>query len=336
MNNSQKEKLNNMFYAKSLETKEIEQTKEQKKKIKEREKRIKQANKNKIKEQETFDLDTETVIGMTNKNNRIKRQQIQKQIDKEERRKLKRKRKIKKILKWTSLICIIIGGVTFALVSPIFNIQEIEVSGNVLVNADTIISLSQLSKDQNIFKFINQQVEEKIKEEPYIQSVSIKRVLPNKVKIEVEERQRNFNIEFMNKYAYINNQGYILEIADNKLDDLTTIQGIETKEDEIKPGNRLEVTDLEKLETVIQIVNRWKMNEEITQKITSIDITDKLNYNLYIEEEKQKIYLGDNSNLSDKILWAQTIMNDNKGIEGEIYVDGDLNGGFQPRFKQKV
>lgn len=336
LNSRQKEKLDNMFYAKPLQTKEFEQTKEEKKKRKEREKRIKEVNKNKIKEQEAFDLDTETVIGMTNKNNKVKREQIKKQIDKQERLKLKRKKRIKRVIKWTSLICIIAGGITFALVSPIFNIQEIEVTGNVLVKADTIVSLSGLSKNQNIFKFITQQIRTKIKEEPYVENVKINRIFPNKVKIEIEERQRDFNIEFMNKYAYINNQGYILEIAEKKLDNLITIQGLNTSEDKIEPGNRLNENDLQRLETVIEIVSRWSANQDVTQKITSIDVSDNQNYAMYIEEEKKKIYLGDKTNLGDKILWAQAIMNDNKGIEGEIFVDGNLNGGDRPRFRQKV
>ena len=138
----------------------------------------------------------------------------------------------------------------------------------------------------------------------------------------------------MNGYAYINNQGYILEVSQEKLD-LPVIQGIKISEEKIVAGNRLEKEDLEKLETVISITNIWK-NNDIEQKITSIDITNKLEYTLYVEEEKQKIYLGDESNLNNKILWAQAIMKDNKGIEGEIYVNGELNDKFKPRFKQKV
>lgn len=332
MNKGQKEQIENMFYAQPLETRQIEQTKQEKKKVKEREKRIKQANKEKAKEQETFDFDTETVIGMTNKNHKAKRQEIQKKIDKQER--IKIKRKIKRIIKWTSIICLISGGITFALVSPIFNIQEVEVVGNNIINSDTIVSLSELTKDQNIFKFVNKKVEINVKENPYVENVTIKRVLPNKVQIQVEERERKYNIEFMNGYAYIDNQGHILEISENKLD-LPVIQGCKTPEENIVAGNRLEKEDLEKLETVIQITTIWETND-IEQKITSIDITDKTEYTMYIEEEKKKVYLGDNSNLSNKILWVQAIINDNKGIEGEIYVNGDLNNKFKPRFKQKV
>ena len=233
--------------------------------------------------------------------------------------KQKRKRKIKRFLKWTSLICIIAGGTTFALVSPIFNIQEIEVIGNNIVTSETIESISEINKEQNIFKFFNKKVVENVKKNPYIETAKVKRKLPNKVQIQVEERERTFNIEFMNGYAYINNQGYILEISQEKLD-LPVIQGAKTPEEKIVPGNRLEKEDLEKLETAITITKIWK-NNEIEQKITSIDITDRLEYTMYIEEEKQKIYLGNDTNLNNKILWVQAIMKDNKGIEGEIYVN---------------
>ena len=42
----------------------------------------------------------------------------------------------------------------------------------------------------------------------------------------------------MNGYAYINNQGYILEISQEKLD-LPVIQGAKTPEEKIVPVNRL-------------------------------------------------------------------------------------------------
>ena len=143
---------------------------------------------------------------MTNKIIKQKEEKYKKQFDKKERIKAKRKRKIKKFLKWTSLICIA-GGTTFALVSPIFNIQEIKVTGNNQVNADTIISISELSKEQNIFKFFKNKVIRKCRNKPIRRNSKGKKKLPNKVEIQIEERERNFNIEFMNGYAYINNQG---------------------------------------------------------------------------------------------------------------------------------
>ena len=250
-------KLNNLYSNRTLENTDEEIIKQQKSKA--REKRMKQKQRDKEKQEQEFNFDTETVIGMTNKNNARAREELQKKMYKQERMKQRKKKRIKKILKWTTILGLLMGGTTFALVSPIFNIQEIQVVGNVLLQPETIISLSGLSKEQNIFRFVSQQIEEKVKENPYVQTAKVSRIFPSTVQIEVIERERDFNIEFMNGYAYINKQGYILEVSDSKLD-VPVIQGITTPEENIVPGNRLQSEDLEKLETVIEMVSLWKTN----------------------------------------------------------------------------
>lgn len=334
MNKSQKEKINNLYYMKPVTNVTFNDEKEEKKKIKEREKRIKERKKKEVNEEEKFDLETETVIGMTKKNNVKNRELKKKIVDKNERKKLKKIKRIKRIIKWTMLIAIIVGGITFAMISPIFNIQEIQVNNINKLSADTVISLSGLTKGQNIFRLFTNKIEENIKQEPYVDSVEVKRVLPNKIEINIIERERNYSLEFLNGYAYINNQGYILEISNDSAG-LPVLQGAITPAEEIKAGNRLQNEDLEKLSTVIKIMDICKSNG-IDSLITSIDMTNKNNYSIYMEQEKKTIYLGDSSNLGDKMLWVQAILEDNKGIEGEIYVNGDLNNNFKPRFKQKV
>ena len=321
----------NMYYEQEFQLEQDRLNNVDKKKIKEREKRIKQMNKEKSKIEEKFDFDTETVIGMTNKNNQAKRKEIQKQFDKQERIKQKRKRKIKRFLKWTSIICIISGGTAFALVSPIFNIKEINVSNNNQINTETIVSLSQLNLGQNIFKFNKNKVNKNIKTNALITTELLSKG-DNQVQDDV--RKQEYNVEFLNGYAYINNQGYILQISEEK-QALPTIQGISTPDEQIVEGNRLNSEDLEKLEVIIQIMNICK-NYELDSKITNIDISTKDEYTLYLEEEKKTIYLGDKSNLSNKMLYVQVIIEENRGKEGAIFVNGDLNNNFKPRFKEKV
>lgn len=346
---NEKNKINNLYNIEPIEMTiqekqqeektQKEETKYQKKKRKEREKRIKEKQKKEKNEKEKFDFDTEVVIGMTNNNKQQQKRQkqhIQEKAvtDKNERRRKKRNRRIKRIIKWTSIIVIIAGGTTFAMVSPIFNIQEIQVTGNEKISADTVISLSGLSKGQNIFRFLSSNIIEQIKTEAYIQNAEISRSFPNKIIINVKERKQRFNVEFLNGYAYIDSQGYILEISSNKLE-LPTIQGISTPENEIVAGNRLNQEDLEKLEVALKIMDAYK-SCNLDDRVTSIDISDKNNYSIYMESDKKTIYIGDGSSLGDKILWIQAILKDNEGVEGEIYVDGDLTDNFKPRFKAKV
>lgn len=302
-----------------------------KQKQRQREKRIKEMKKN---EETEFDFDTETVINMTNKNNKNFMKKNNAAISKNQRKIAKKKKRVKRIIKWTSLALIIIAGAIFAFASPLFNITQIEVINTNLLSKDKVISLSGIKKDQNIFRFLKSDVIEKIKEDPYVQDVKINRQLPNKVQIDIEERQRNFSLEFLNGYAYINNQGYILEISQDKLN-LPVIKGASTEENNITPGKRLEQKDLEKLEVAIKIMTIAKENE-LDEKVTSIDISNKNEYILYLESEKKTVYLGNQENLTTKMLYTKKIIEKESGNEGTIYVNGDFTNKFKAYFRQKV
>lgn len=328
MTKQQREEIDNLY---NLSNNAVKKEKEEKKKAKEREKRIKQ-RKNEQKDQ--FDFDTETVIGMTNKNNQRIKQQKQTKMTKKQAKIMRKKKKIKRIIKTIILLVIIIGGICFALISPIFNITDIQVIGNNKINSDTIVSLSQLQIGQNIFKFNKSKVANEIKTNAYVENTKIKRKIPSKIEITIEEREQNYNVEFLNGYAYINNQGYILEISEQKLD-LPVIMGITTPQEQIVAGNRLNDEDLEKLETVIQIMNICK-SYELDKKVSSIDITNKSDYIMYMEEEKKTIHLGSDSNLTNKMLYVPSILKENQGKEGTIYLNGNINGDFKPRFREKV
>lgn len=300
---------------------------------KEREKRIKERN-NIQKEENEFDFDTETVIGMTNKNNKKKQDEMKKEFAKKQRKRDKRLKRIKFFLKLILLIGVISGIIAFATCSPIFNIQNIEVINNKQLSPETIISLSELSIGQNIFKFWENDVENKIKSNAYIESVELKRVFPNKLQINIQEREPKFSVPVLGEYAYINTQGYILEITQNQLN-LPIITGISTKEEEIKPGNRLNNKDLTELEIILKIISAMKENQ-LDKEVTSIDISNKNDYIIYMQKEKKKIHLGDGSNLSNKMLYVIAIINEEKGKEGEIFANGDLNQKFKVYFREKV
>ena len=192
------------------------------------------------------------------------------------------------------------------MVSPIFNIQEIQVLNNTQVSSQTVISLSELQSGENIFRFSSVKVASHIKENAYIEAVKIHRKIPNTVQIEVEERVHSYSVDFLGKYAYVNNQGYILEIADDSKQK-PILQGIETAEEQVVVGHRLSNEDLEKLEDVIKIM-KVAAEYNLDTKVTSIDIQDKNEYSIYLEEESKKVHLGDTSNLSNKMLYVNSFL----------------------------
>lgn len=302
------------------------------KKAKERERRIEQKKAHTLENE--FDFDTETVIGMTNKNRIKNEEKKRKEFAKKQRKRNKKLRIIKNILKFILFVGLISGAIAFATCSPIFNISEIDVINNNKLSSDTIISLSEISKDENIFKFLSSKAEEKIKQNAYVESVKIKRIIPNKVQIQIEEREPKFCIPILGQYAYINTQGYILEIAQNELN-LPAIYGMSTAEENIVAGNRLNEDDLNSLENILKIMSVMKDNE-LYDKVTNIDISNKNDYSIYMQEEKKTIHLGDTSNLSNKMLYIIAILDKEKDVEGDIYANGDLNKNFKVYFREKL
>lgn len=87
----------------------------------------------------------------------------------------KKKKKRLKIIKWTSLFVLISGGIVLFLLSDLFNIKEINVLNNSKITSLEIKHLSGLQINQNMFKFLEMGVEEKIKQNPYVETAEIRR-----------------------------------------------------------------------------------------------------------------------------------------------------------------
>lgn len=293
--------------------------------------------KNKNNRQQTnFDIYDDRINNNYNrKNPNKKKRKLYKKISPEEERKRrirkeKRLKIIKAILKIILFIAIIAGIAAFLLVSPVFNIKEISVSGNNKIQATEIESLSQLNIEQNIFRFSKETVKNNIKQNAYIDSVEIRRKLPNKIEINVTERTPAYQIKFGNAFAYIDEKGNILEINEEDLK-LPLITGYKTQVEDFKAGNMMQEEDVTKLDTVNSIIRVSKSNE-IYDMITSIDITNDEEYKVEFKGEGKTAYLGDASNINDRILLLKEILLKENGNQGEIFIN-DLNKVF---FREKV
>lgn len=234
-----------------------------------------------------------------------------------------KKRKVKKKVKIIFFMIVLIGLLIFILSSPLFNIKNIEVKGNSELSKEKIIGISTLHLNSNIFKFNNMIVKEKLKENAYIESVEVTRKLPSTVQIAVKEREAKYMLQFADSYVYINNQGYMLEISNERLN-LPILIGFTTDLSNIKAGNRIDVADLKKMDMVIKIYEAARSNG-LGELVTKIDISNDKNYAIILETEGKKVYLGDCSELNTKILYLKSILETQKGKSGELFLNIDLN-----------
>ena len=228
---------------------------------------------------------------------------------------------------------LVLIAIIAAMLSPLFNIKNIQVVGNTILSSEEIISISGIKTEENMFKVMKLKTIDRIKENAYINEVAIHKKLPNTIEIQVKERKPSFMLEYGNGYVYLSNQGYMLEISSIKKD-IPTISGTTTSKENYKPGNRLNKDDLEKLGTVIKIMAVAKTHN-IENLITTIDISNSDNYTLRLEQEKKTVYLGDCSYLETRMSSLMSILENEKDIEGEIFINMNINTR-KPYFRESI
>ena len=306
--------------SKKEENLEAKETKQKIKKIKKRK------NKEKLLEQKEI-----------KKQNRIEKKEKKKNEKKNvSAKKIKQMKRIKETVKIVFIVFILCFAILLFVLSPIFNIKEINVLNNEQVSKESVIGILNINNNTNIFKENNKSIREKLKDNPYIdtEKTTIRRILPSTLIIKIVERKIEFVLEFGSAYGYIDKEGNILEISSNLLDGKIRIKGYETSEDNIKKGNKLCDEDVDKIKDVFQIL-RVAKNYELGDNITSIDIQDSDDYIIFIENEGKTIHVGDTSSLDTKMMYIKAIMEKEKENEGEIFVNIDLNNK-NAYFKQNV
>lgn len=250
-----------------------------------------------------------------------------------------RKSKIRiAILKWTSIFILAVGIVIAFMLSPIFNIKQINVDGINKLTREEIISYSQVQLDVNIFKIHKANTIEKIQEIPYVEVASITRELPSTLKITIKERVPQYIIEIANGNAYIDSKGYIMEISQEKLP-LPILLGYETSIESIidfQNTKKLSDEDCKKIEVINKVFEAAKNNEILTY-ITSINITNIDDIILNLDTEQKQAYFGDCSNANLRILYLKKILEEEKGRIGEAYINGNIYTlKPKPYFREKI
>ena len=205
---------------------------------------------------------------------------------------------------------------------------------NSYFSTEQIINIAGIRVNENTFKFSRKEAEKKIMANAYVESVKVSRnILKNSVSIDIKERIPVLMLEYGSSYAYISSQGYILELSSKKIE-CPILKGYNTQVEDIKTGNRINKNDLEKLETVLGIMEVASSNG-LDDLISQIDISNRNNYILLLEAESKTVYLGSCSDLSTQMLYVKEMVEREKGIEGDFFVNMDLNTR-KPVFREKV
>lgn len=234
------------------------------------------------------------------------------------------KRRKKRIIKKSLLLIVLLLSIliTLCLKLSYFNVKNISVINNNNINADVIIKESNIYRGNNIFYLKLSECIDRIKRNPYILDVKIKRKLPNSIVINIIEREAVFYNKKGSKYAIIDNNGIVLEEKDS-IDGmkLTRLDGVDYEKSTV--GKTVVCDDNRKIEIVGIITKLIKENKgKIDMSI--VDINNLFDIKIY--SENMCIKLGSSDNLQTKLNKALNILgrDELKGAKG--YVDVSFSG----------
>ena len=245
-----------------------------------------------------------------------------------------RMKKIKRIMKWCLLAVALLIAFGMFLMTPIFTIKNIEIDGCNQVSEQEVRNLLSIEENANLYRTTNIRIRSALKENRYIDSVIIRRVIPSTLKITIKEREVTYLYKIETGYACIDRNGNIIDTVVEPIEGKLKVYGFKTAAEDIIPGKKVCDEDIESFE-VISVIEKTTENNEIRGIFTAIDISNKEDYVMYLESEGKRVHLGNATNMDIKMPYVKKILAKEAGHSGEIFVDMDLNKK-NPYFREDV
>lgn len=213
-----------------------------------------------------------------------------------------------------SILLIIVIILYTCLNSNIFNTKNIVIEGNEYVDDNYIKTVLEFKDTKNIFRYNIGNMEKSLLNNKYIESVNIKRLFPDTIKVSIIEKEIYAVLHNNNKYCYIDNKGNFIDkinIEDKDNDilvvdidyDLNNLQEIKFKNDE----------DKKRLLYLLECIKE----ESIYKKIEKIYMLQFNSIKMYTKDDI-KILLNNDESLKYNISKLSIILSDlqNKKKQG--------------------
>lgn len=139
----------------------------------------------------------------------------------------------------------------FIFTSEWFDITKVTLKGNNYLSKETVISQGEITFDSNLFHFDVEKANAKLLKNPWIEDVSIKKIFPNKLNIEVIERQPGVLIFYDDCFYLVSEEGIILSIQQEPVNEfnLYIITGLDiTKKN---PGDSINNREYQSIKRII-------------------------------------------------------------------------------------
>lgn len=134
----------------------------------------------------------------------------------EKKRKKKVKKKVRKI--YITTVAIIMATVTLAFClnylinkTGIFNITGFNIEGNNVYSYEYLVSKMGINLGDNLFSINRKEVKEILKKEVYIEDCKVSYYIPNKINVNIDEREEKYLIKYNDNIIITDKNAYVLD-----------------------------------------------------------------------------------------------------------------------------
>lgn len=169
---------------------------------------------------------------------------------------------------------LLIFTICFFLKSDYFNLNEVKINGNSYLSEGDIRKLLSINNDRNIFSYNLKELEKNICNSTYIKECSIKRKLPNKLVVMVEEKNIIGPLYNGEVYCLVDGDGnYVDKLKEDEFKNIVINMGYTLNNKKIE-------FDRETDKRYLIVILKSLENNNILKQVKSIDLTNKDTINI--------------------------------------------------------
>ncbi|WP_152975112.1 cell division protein FtsQ/DivIB [Youngiibacter fragilis] len=235
-------------------------------------------------------------------------EEIQEKINRRKRRKRRRRMII-------IIMLLLAGAAAFLTNSPMFDVTEVQVTGNSKISSELFAVEVDSLKGQNIFLFDMDMLLGILSRQPYFSSIETRRTLPGKIDIEIQEKKAEICYLKDGVTYLLERNSTLLEIGGNPSQGMTFL--VDSTEVPAL-GERLYSEDSRKGIFVKEFRYLQERNISDTM-LETIDLTDMAKIRTHYKEID--IILGYDDSLRDKLNKAINIIEGGSLQDKKGYID---------------
>ena len=246
---------------------------------------------------------------------------------KEERAIKRKKRRIKFVVK-LGVFLIIAGAVVFVLKAPFFNVKTFQIEGNSYYTDEEILVMGNCKTGGNIFIGTDTgDIRSRLEKDAYMASVKVKRVLPDTVKIQLDERKQTAAIVYGEKYVVVDDEGVVLRKT-GVMPEITVLKGLTISK--LSVGEKVEAEEKVLLRQTLQMLSVMEKSNMYfkTIELSEGEIKAHILDNLICQGTPENIMKAMEK---DSLQLVVQELFDRKIERGTIKISGDRTVSFTPK-----